>query len=281
MFHNRKHHWPTATAAFVAGLAALTLAAATPSTAANRATGHHDTTSTRPTIVLVHGAWADGSSWSSVTRRLQHKGYTVDVVPNPLRGVKSDSDYLRDYLATVKGPVVLAGHSYGGMIITQAAAGDANVKALVYVDAYIPETGDAIGPLSGPDSALAADPKTVFDFVGRTDGSGAVDLYIKQALFPGIFAKGVPARKAAVLAAGQRPLTLAALSETSTGTPAWKTIPSWDVLGTADRVIPPARQEFMAHRANAHVTKVDAPHLSMVSDPRVVTEVIVSAAGHR
>jgi pimeloyl-ACP methyl ester carboxylesterase len=278
--HHHKNSWPTALTAVAVGLAALTLTATT-SVAAEPSSAQHHPTATRPTIVLVHGAWADGSSWASVAKRLQDKGYTVDVVPNPLRGVKSDSDYLRDYLASVKGPIVLAGHSYAGMIITQAATGNTNVKALVYVDAYIPQTGDAIGALSGPDSALAVDPKTVFDFVGATDGSGTVDLYIKQALFPGIFAKGVPKRKAAVLAAGQRPLTLAALSEGSTGTPAWKTIPSWDVVGTADRVIPPAQQEFMAHRANARVTKVDAPHLSMVSDPRAVTRVIVSAATHR
>ena len=280
MLHHRKKRWPKTIASVTVGLAALTLTATT-STAAGPATAQHPSPSARPTIVLVHGAWADGSSWASVTKRLQEKGYSVDVVPNPLRGVKADSDYLRDYLASVKGPIVLAGHSYGGMIITQAAAGNANVKALVYVDAYIPQPGDDIGSLSGPDSALAVDPTTVFDAVGRTDKSGTVDLYIKQALFPGIFAKGVSKQKAAVLAAGQRPLTLAALSETSTGTPAWKTIPSWDVVGTADRVIPRAQQEFMAHRASARVTKVDAPHLSMVSDPRVVTRVIVSAATHR
>jgi pimeloyl-ACP methyl ester carboxylesterase len=275
---NRKKHWPTALTAVAVGLASLTLTATT-STAADPSSAQHHPAGPKPTVVLVHGAWADGSSWASVTRRLQEKGYTVDVVPNPLRGVKSDSDYLRDYLATVKGPIVLAAHSYGGMIITQAATGNANVKALVYVDAYIPETGDALGPLSGKDSALAVDPTTVFDAVTGTDGT--VDLYVKQALFPGIFVKGVPKHKAAVLAASQRPLAKTALSEPSTGTPAWKTIPSWDVVGTADRVIPRSRQEFMAHRAHARITKVDAPHLSMVSDPRVVTKVIVSAANHR
>ena len=270
--------WSRAAAVLVTSLAALTMAAA-PSGAAQPADTRHPSVP-KPTIVLVHGAWADGSSWASVTQRLQRKGYTVDVEPNPLRGVKADADYLRDYLATIKGPIVLAGHSYGGMVITQGAAGNADVKALVYVDAYIPQTGDATGPLSGAGSALAVDPKTVFDFVGATDGSGTVDLYIKQALFPGIFARGVSKRKAAVLAAGQRPLTLAALSEATTGVPAWKTIPSYAVIGTADRVIPQAQQEFMASRAKARVTRVDAPHLSMVSDPRAVTDVILTAARH-
>ena len=278
------HLKPLRTAAVLgAGLLTLTLTATTSS--ATPTDGERHPSGPKPTIVLVHGAWADGSSWSGVTQKLHKKGYTVDVEANPLRGVASDSDYLRDYLASIKGPIVLAAHSYGGMVITQAASGNPNVKALVYVDAYIPETGDAIGPLSGPDSALAAPPTTVFDFVEHFDENGDddhnPDLYIKQALFPGIFAqRGVSARRAATLASGQRPLLLAALSEPSTGVPAWKTIPAWDVLGTADRVIPPAQQEFMAQRAHARITKVRAPHLSMVSNPGVVTDVIVSAATH-
>ena len=274
----RLQSWCRTAAVLATSLATLALAA-TPSGAVQPADGRHQSVP-RPTIVLVHGAWADGSSWAAVTRRLQGEGYTVDVEANPLRGVKADADHLRDYLGTIKGPIVLVGHSYGGMVITQGAAGNAQVKALVYVDAYIPQAGDATGPLSGADSALAVDPTTVFDFVRAGDKSGTVDLYVKQALFPAIFAGGVPARKAAVLAAGQRPLTLAALSEAATGVPAWKTIPAYDVIGTADRVIPQVQQEFMAGRAKARITRVDAPHLSMVSDPRTVADVIVKAARH-
>lgn len=233
---------------------------------------------TRPTVVLVHGAWADGSSWTAVTKQLQRDGYTVDVLPNPLRGVASDAATVRAFLRTVPGRVVLVGHSYGGMVITNAAAGRRSVQALVYVDAYVPAVGDTVAGLTGaePGSVLGGDPATIFDVVPFPDGSGA-DLYVKQRLFPGFFAAGVPAEKAAALAAGQRPLSAAALTERSKAA-AWRTIPSWDVVGTADRIIPPAEQEAMAARAGAHVARVDAPHLSMVSDPAAVTRVIERAA---
>lgn len=263
-------------AAVTLGLAGLTLTGAASSDA-------HPAPAPKPTIVLVHGAWADGSSWSAVTDKLQRRGYTVDVEPNPLRGVKSDSGYLRDYLHAITGPIVLVGHSYGGMIITNAATGNANVKALVYVDAFIPEVGDSAGSLSAaqPGSALTVpDPSTVLNFVPASDKSGLVDLYVKPALFPAIFAGGVAPHKAAVLAAGQRPLALSALSETSPGEPAWKTIPSWDLIGTADKVIPAAEQEIMAARAGSHVVRVNAPHLSMVARPAAVTDLIAAAAAH-
>lgn len=242
----------------------------------------------KPTIVLVHGAWADGSSWAGVTARLQRTGFTVDVPPNPLRGVASDAQGLKDFLSTISGPIVLVGHSYGGMVITNAATGNPNVKALVYVDAYIPQQGDTVNALTGakPGSVLhVPDPRTVFNGVTLHDPLDStkvigVDLYVKPALFPSYFAAGVRANKAAVLAAGQRPLSASALDEASPNVPAWKTIPSWDLIGTVDRVIPPAEQEVMAARAGSHVVKVKAPHLSMVSDPRAVTELITTAAAH-
>jgi pimeloyl-ACP methyl ester carboxylesterase len=240
----------------------------------------------KPTIVLVHGAWADGSSWAAVTANLQRKGFTVDVEPNPLRGVASDTQYLKDYLATIAGPIVLVGHSYGGMVITNAATGNRDVKGLVYIDAYLPEQGDTVNGLTTakPGSVLAVpDPSTVFNAVPNTGPDGtvaSVDLYVKQSLFPSYFAAGVPAAKAAVLAAGQRPLTLSALTEASPNVPAWRTIPSWALIGTADRVLPPAGQQAMAARAGAHVVKVNAPHLSMVSNPRAVTQLITTAAEH-
>jgi pimeloyl-ACP methyl ester carboxylesterase len=236
--------------------------------------------------VLVHGAWADGSSWAAVTERLQDKGFTVDVEPNPLRGVASDAQYLKDYLANISGPIVLAAHSYGGMVITNAATGNPNVKELVYIDAYVPDQGDSVLSLTTaqPGSVLAvADPTTVFNTVPVRDAAGNIinaDLFVKPALFPGYFAASVPAAKAAVLAAGQRPLQASALGEASPGVPAWKTIPSWDLIGTADRVIPPAEQQVMATRAGAHVVKVNAPHLSMVSNPDAVTALITLAAAH-
>src|ERR1700712_5381535 len=205
---------------------------------------------TKPTVVRVHGAWADGSSWAGVTQRLQDIGFTVDVLPNPLRGVDADAKYVANFLSNVPGPVVLVGHSYGGMVITNAATGLPNVKALVYIDAYVPDQGETVTQLTTakPGAALAvADPRTVFDIVPFADGTGA-DLYVKQALFPGFFAAGVPARQASVLAAGQRPLSAAALDEPSPDLPAWKSIPSWDLIGTADKILPPAEQEFMAAR---------------------------------
>ena len=217
----------------------------------------------KPTIVLEHGAWADGSSWSGVVTRLQKDGYTVDVPPNPLRGPDSDSAYLASYLATVPGPVVLVGHSYGGFVITNAATGDKNVKALVYVDAYIPAQGDTINSLTAQFPGSQITPAAL-NFVPSP--GGVTDAYIKPALFRSILANDLPASQAAELAATQRPIAATALTEPS-GPPAWATIPSWAVIGTADHAIPPAAQEFMAARAHATVTKVNASHLSLISHP--------------
>ena len=236
----------------------------------------------KPVIVLEHGAWADGSSWDQVAANLQDDGYTVYVPPNPLRGVSYDSAYLNDFLtqnANLAGkPVVLVGHSYGGFVITNAAVGDSEVKALVYVDAFLPKHGDTLKSLTTSGSCLAADPTKVFDFVPYPGGpAGDVDLYVKQSLFPGCFANGLPASEAAALAATQRPLAASALDEPS-GAPAWATLPSWDVIGTNDHIIPEAAQLAMAQRAHAHITEINAPHLSMISNPGVVAGVIIQAA---
>jgi pimeloyl-ACP methyl ester carboxylesterase len=235
----------------------------------------------KPTIVLVHGAWADSGSWNGVVLRLQRDGYTVDAPPNPLQGLAYDTATLADFLSTISGPIVLVGHSYGGMVITNAATGNPNVKALVYDDAYIPAQGDTLEGLTGaqPGSCLAvANPATVFNFVPFPGApSGVVDAYVKPSVFPGCFANGLPASEAAVLAATQRPLATSALTDRS-GAPAWKTIPSWAVVGTADHIVPPAEQLFMAKPAGAHITEIDAPHLSMISNPGAVTQVILSAA---
>jgi pimeloyl-ACP methyl ester carboxylesterase len=239
-------------------------------------------TGAKPVIVLEHGAWADGSSWDQVVRNLQADGYTVYVPPNPLRAVTADSAYLNEFLtqnANLAGkPVVLVAHSYGGFVTTNAAVGDPEVKALVYVDAFIPAQGDTLRSLTTPGSCLAADPSTVFDFAPYPSvPAGDVDLYVKQSVFPGCFANGLPPAEGAVLAATQRPLAASVLDEQS-GTPAWAAIPSWAVIGTADHVIPPAQQLFMANRAHAHITEINAPHLSMISNPDAVTRVIEQAA---
>jgi pimeloyl-ACP methyl ester carboxylesterase len=235
-------------------------------------------------IVLEHGAWADASSWNQVVVRLQHEGFTVYAPPDPLRGLPSDSAYLHDFLtenAALKGKeVILVGHSYGGAVITNAAVGDPEVKALVFVDAFIPAQGETIGQLAAakPGSCLGGNPTSVFNFVPYPGGPPRdADAYILPSVFPRCFANGLPAKQAALLAATQRPLAASALSEPS-GPPAWKTIPSWAVIGTADRVIPPAELRFMAKRADAHIIDVKAGHLSMISKPGAVTRVIVTAA---
>ncbi|MBV9810251.1 MAG: alpha/beta hydrolase [Solirubrobacterales bacterium] len=238
---------------------------------------------TKPTIVLVHGAWADSGSWDQVIRRLQRDGYTVSAPPNPLMGLATDSATIADFLHTISGPIVLVGHSYGGEVITNAAYGDSQVKALVYVDAYIPAKGDTLESLTGAGSCFhvpQSDLPNLFDFVPFPGApSGVVDAYVKQSVFPRCFANGLPAREAAELAATQRPLATNALTDPS-GAPAWATIPSFAVVGTADHVIPAADQLSMAHRAGAIVARIDAPHLSMVADPRAVTNVIERAATH-
>jgi pimeloyl-ACP methyl ester carboxylesterase len=256
--------------------------AATAATAAGHAPAASAKAAVKPTIVLVHGAWANNSSWNAVVADLQARGYTVDAPPNPLRGVSTDSAYLRDFLSTISGPIVLVGHSYGGFVITDAATGNSQVKALVYDDAFIPAKGDTPMKLSGdkPGSCLAvANPTTVLNLVPNPASKATnPDLYVKQSVFPGCFANGLPAREGAALAAEQEPLSLSALGEAMTTAPAWQKIPSWDIIGTQDHVIPPAEQVVMAHRAGSHVTEIRAPHLSMISDPRAVTQVIVDAA---
>ena len=257
------------------GLAIAALAAI-PSTVAAASISSPSDSAVKPTIVLEHGAWADGSSWSGVVTRLQKDGYTVDVPPNPLRGPDSDAAYLASYLATVPGPVVLVGHSYGGFVTTNAATGDKNVKALVYVDAYIPAQGDTINSLTAQFPGSQITPAAL-NFV--PSAGGVTDAYIKPALFRSILANDLPASQAAGLAATQRPIAATALTEPS-GPPAWATIPSWAVIGTADHAIPPAAQEFMAARAHASVTKIHASHLSLISHPSAVVGVIEVAARH-
>jgi pimeloyl-ACP methyl ester carboxylesterase len=238
----------------------------------------------KPTIVLEHGAWADGSSWAGVIQRLQGDGYTVYAPPDPLRGLANDSATLADFLSTIPGPVILVGHSYGGMVITNAATGNANVKALVYINAFIPAQGETAFGLTAaqPGSCVgSASAFTVAPYPAAP--AGDFDTYLKTgpALpYPGFaqcFANGLSASQAAVLAATQRPIAFSAGSAPS-GVPAWQTIPSWSLIGTADHVIPPAEQLFMSNRAGAHITKVDAGHLSLISNPGAVTGIIEAAA---
>ncbi|MGW5240952.1 alpha/beta hydrolase [Monashia sp. NPDC004114] len=197
---------------------------------------------------------------------------------NSLRNLLSDSATIADFLSTLTGPIVLVGHSYGGAVITNAATGNANVKALVYVDAFAPDGGETVFPLVGEGSALNAPPDTVFDFVPYPGApAGDVDLYLEHDLFITSFASGVPSREANALYAAQRPIAFSAGTVPS-GPPAWKTIPSRYVLGTEDQIITPTAQEFMATRAAARITRVKAGHLSMISRSPAVTSVIEQAA---
>lgn len=230
----------------------------------------------KPTVVLVHGAFADASSWNGVTKLLQKSGYTVVAAANPLRSVAGDAAYVSDIISSIKGSVVLVGHSYGGQVISTAANGKDNVKSLVYVAAFAPEAGEAAADLAGKfpggtlGQALAAPVKLI---------GGGVDLSIDQAKFHDQFAHDVSIEDAALMAAGQRPITEAALTEKS-GSPAWKTLPSYFIYGDGDKNIPAKALGFMAERAASKHTVVieGASHVVMVSQPQAVADVIEEAA---
>ncbi len=266
-----------------AALAAATAAAGLLSLAAQAASAHPSAgttaadTGVKPSIVLVHGAWGDSANWDGVVSRLQHAGFTVYVPPNPLLGLTYDAAAIRDFLDTISGPIILAGHSYGGAVITNAATGDPNVKALVYVDGFAPAQGQTIGQLVSAVPGSCAGPPNLVLVPYPGAPAGAADAYIKQSAFPSCMANGLPASQAAVLAATQRPLSTIALTQPS-GVPAWKTIPAWAVIGTADHAIPPAELLAMARQAHARITVIPgAPHLSMITNPGIVTQVILDA----
>ena len=232
----------------------------------------------KPTIVLVHGAWADASSWSSEITALEHDGYPVLAPPVPLRSLQGDSKNLREFLATISGPIILVGHSYGGAVITNAATGNPNVKALVYIDAFAPAAGQTIFGLTGAGSVLAGDPAKLFDlrpYAGAPTGDA--DIYLKPWVIRQAFAPDVSAQQQAVIAATQRPITFTAGTQKS-GPPAWATIPSWYLLGTQDRMITPSAQRAMATKAHAHITEVRSSHVSLISHPAAVDALIVTAA---
>jgi pimeloyl-ACP methyl ester carboxylesterase len=263
-------------------IAAIGLAVPAAASATTAAAERSGTPSAKPTIVLVHGAWADASSFALVTAALQKDGYTVLNAPNPLRGLASDAANVAAFVNQgTTGPVVLVGHSYGGSVITDAATDTPTVKALVYINAYAPDEGESVIQLTGskPGSALAvADPSTVLNFVQYPGAAtGDVDAYVKPSLFRKILAAGLSARETDVLAASQSPVTLSALQAPS-GTPAWKTIKSFFFVGTSDEAIPAALQLDMAARAGGFVVKKKADHLSMLEVPNQVADLIEKAA---
>ncbi|MCX7512267.1 alpha/beta fold hydrolase [Frateuria sp. STR12] len=230
----------------------------------------------KPTIVLVHGAFADSSSWNAVVAQLQSRGYTVVAVANPLRGVKSDAAGVEALVRSLHGHVVLVGHSYGGQVISNVGNANHKIKALVYVSAFAPQAGESAGALAArfPGSSLAS---ALLPPVRLPDGSN--DLYIDPSKFHAQFAADVPAAEAASAAVAQRPVTDKALNEPS-GTPTWASTPSWFIYGGMDRNIPPAALDFMAQRARSRRTVVidGASHAVMLSHPYEVARLIVQAA---
>src|ERR1700743_1047076 len=235
----------------------------------------------KPTIVLLHGAWVDGSRWNAVSKELQSQGSTVLTPTNLLRGVASDAAYVASFLQQrTSGPVVLVGHSYGGVVTTNAGAAGGDVKALGYVDAVIPEVGENVFQiLGGSGSAFdIPDPSVVFDIVGYPGApKGDAEAFLKPATVHESFAQDLPEADRWVIAASQRPITLGA-NTAGTEATAWKTIPSWAVIGTEARVIPPATQRRMAERAGSTITEVAGSHVSMVSRPQAAIAAILAAA---
>ena len=233
----------------------------------------------KPTVVLVHGAWADASSWDGEVTALQKQGYDVRAIANPLENLTTDAEYVANFLKSISGPIVLVGHSYGGSVITNAAAGIPNVKALVYVDAAAPDVGETNGSLSGSDSVLKHKPETeLFDKLPYPGApAGAVDLYLKKDIFVHNFANDLPTDEATRLWATQRAASTGAF-ETPSKAAAWKTIPSWYFISSGDQIITPTSEKAMAERAHSHVTVFDGgSHLTLISHPDAVSDVIEQA----
>ena len=231
------------------------------------------------TVVMVHGAWADTSSWDGEVAALERKGYQARAVANPLRNLITDASTVASFLHTIDGPVVLVGHSYGGSVITEAADSSPNVKALVFVDAYAPEVEESASTLNGDGSVILTLPEDqLFDAVPDPEATdGSTNLLLKPDVFLNNFASDLPRPEAMRLWATQRATSTAALKTPNTAA-AWKTIPSWALISTGDQIITPAAKQSMAQRAHAQVTTFQGgSHLTLVSHPDAVTAVIESA----
>ncbi|WP_254648639.1 alpha/beta fold hydrolase [Streptomyces sp. GbtcB6] len=238
---------------------------------------------TKPTIVLVHGAFADAGSWAPEVTRLHDLGYTVYAPANPLRSLSGDAAYIKSFLQTIDGPVVLVGHSYGGAVITEAAAGLDNVKALVYVAAFALDKGESAATVlpadKYPGSLLTPDKLVVRDYPDSSAPGGTnADLYINPGDFRSIFANDNSSAGATELALTQRPLSQSAFGEPLGVQPAWKTIPTWDLVTLDDHAISPAGQKFMAARAHAKTTTIRAAHDVSLTRPDAVDKIIIDAA---
>lgn len=279
----RLRHGPASLAGFVVLLAVAVLLSTAGGNAAG-ATGagaaQNDAAGgVKPTVVFVHGGWADSSGWNDEVAALRRLGYPVIAPANPLRSLTTDSEYVSSVLSTITGPIVLVGHSYGGAVISNAAVGHPNVKALVYVAGFAPDQGETLGQLVTKNPGTLIGPKTLVNRPYPLPGGGTgMDTYIKASAFRAAFAGDLPKRTTDVMSAVQRPFAASVFEEKS-GPPAWKSVPSWYLVTTQDKAIPPVTQRFMAKRAGAHVTEVKSSHVPMISRPKSVTKIVLDAAG--
>jgi pimeloyl-ACP methyl ester carboxylesterase len=232
---------------------------------------------TPPTIVLVHGAFAESASWNGVIADLQRRGYKAIAVANPLRGLQHDAAYLRSVLDSLSGPVVVAGHSYGGSVMSEAADGAAGVKALVYIASFELEVGESTAELAAKFPGGELGPALDSVPFPIADGETGLDLYIRQDRFREVFAADVAPDVAELMAATQRPIAATALEDSATKA-AWKTIPSWTLVTRQDLAIPAESMRFMADRAGSTTVEIDASHAVTVSQPGDVAELIDTAA---
>ena len=234
-----------------------------------------DSDSARPTVVLVHGAFTDSSSWNDVITFLRDDGYPVVAAANPLRGLPADAACLRTVLDSVSGPLVVVGHSYGGSVVSEAAGDNPRVRALVYVAGFIPDEGESTAELASrhPGHGLALDAAPVADVEGQDSGL----LYLPRDRFHEVFCADVPEDVAALMAITQRPVAADALRDRATGA-AWRTIPSWNVVAAHDLVVPARLQRFMGERAGSHTVEMEASHAVAVSQPGAVARVVDDAA---
>jgi pimeloyl-ACP methyl ester carboxylesterase len=229
-----------------------------------------------PTVVLVHGAFADGSSWSSVIERLAARGVTAIAVANPLRGISADSAYLASVLEQTPGPIVLVGHSYGGAVISNAAAGSEKVIGLVFVSAFVPDEGEELGQVAAGSKDSVLNSALVPRQYPAADGDSATEFFIDPTKAREAFASDLSDQAAALIAAVQRPVAELAFTEPN-GPPAWKEKPSWAVVATGDKAAGTDVVRSMAARAGAAITEVEGSHVIMISRPDVVTDVIMAA----
>ena len=232
---------------------------------------------TSPSVVLVHGAFADASSWSGVIAELQSAGVSVTAPPNQLRGIPTDAAYLTSFVNQVDGPTILVGHSYAGALITQSGTDARDVVGLVFVAAFAPEANENLADINAryPDIPLSAAQRTLTYPTG--DGISGTEVLIDQASFHDAFCADLPVEQARVMALTQRPIAVEAFTSVVTGTPAWHSLPSWAIVATADHAIHPDAERDMAKRAGAEVVELDASHAVAVSRPERVAEVILQA----